>query len=189
MRESRDTAIALQDWRATAKRILGKDITFDWELQRTPLGQYMWQWSKKAVIDRCFLAAPLGDVTWNRQDKEDMHGFYTALREAYLNRLPAFAYTGTYDFSKGVSSPEEVETLPADIAKWGIGLSLHAKQFAERFKQEGIAGYMRNVAAPAIEAWLPISLGGQSHLADTSPMRSLMLLDQGRSRNASERGS
>ena len=30
------------------------------------------------------------------------------------------------------------------------GLSLHAKQFAERFKKEGIAGYMRDVAAPSI---------------------------------------
>lgn len=59
-------------------------------------------------------------LTNNVTDKEDMHGFYTALREAYLNRLSSFGYTGAYDFSKGVYSPEEVETFPADIAKWGI---------------------------------------------------------------------
>lgn len=62
-----DKTVALQDRRAAAKRIVGQDIAFDWELPRTPLGQYMWQWSTKAVIDRCILAAPLGDVTWSRQ--------------------------------------------------------------------------------------------------------------------------
>ncbi|KAF9878873.1 hypothetical protein CkaCkLH20_03773 [Colletotrichum karsti] len=162
--EITDKIVALQDRRAIAKRILGTDVAFDWELPRTPLGQYMWQWSNKAVIDRCILAAPLGDLTWSRQDKpnkKDMHEFHTALREAYPNRLFAFGYTGAYDFSKGGYSAEEVETFPADIAKMGIvwqvqpiwatqGLSLHAKHFAEKFKKEGIAGYMRDVAAPAI---------------------------------------
>jgi isocitrate lyase len=59
--------ISLQERRAVAKRITGRDIEFDWELPRTPMGQYMWQWSTKAVVDRCILAAPLGDVTWSRQ--------------------------------------------------------------------------------------------------------------------------
>ncbi|KAI8316509.1 Mitochondrial 2-methylisocitrate lyase [Colletotrichum sp. SAR11_59] len=181
MTEVVDKTVALQDRRAAAKRIVGQDITFDWELPRTPLGQYMWQWSTKAVIDRCILAAPLGDVTWSRQDKKDMHEFHTALHEAYPNRLFAFGYTGAYDFSKGGYSPQEVETFPADIAKMGIvwqvqpiwatqGLSLHAKQFAEKFKKEGIAGYMRDVAAPSIAGMAtdkygkPTSRGG--YLAD-----------------------
>ncbi|KAF4892877.1 Mitochondrial 2-methylisocitrate lyase [Colletotrichum fructicola] len=184
MTEVVDKTVALQDRRAAAKRIVGQDITFDWELPRTPLGQYMWQWSTKAVIDRCILAAPLGDVTWSRQDKpnkKDMHEFHTALREAYPNRLFAFGYTGAYDFSKGGYSTQEVETFPADIAKMGIvwqvqpiwatqGLSLHAKQFAEKFKKEGIAGYMRDVAAPSIAGMAtdkygkPTSRGG--YLAD-----------------------
>ncbi|KAK1496943.1 hypothetical protein CABS01_11092 [Colletotrichum abscissum] len=121
MKEIRDTFIALQDWRATAKRILGKDITFDWGFQKAPLGQYMWQ--------------------GNKPNKEDMHGFYTA-------SLPGG--TGAYDFSKSESSPEEVETFPADI--------------------EEIAGYMRDVAAPAMESMAtdkygkPTSRGG--YLAD-----------------------
>lgn len=58
---------SLQERRAIAKKITGEDIYFDWELPRTPIGQYMWQWSTKAVIDRCVLAAPLGDLSWSRQ--------------------------------------------------------------------------------------------------------------------------
>lgn len=59
--------VPLQQRRNLALGITGKTITFDWELPRTPHGQYMWQWCTKAVIDRCVLAAPLGDVTWSRQ--------------------------------------------------------------------------------------------------------------------------
>jgi isocitrate lyase len=65
--------VSLQERRAIAKKIIGEDIYFDWELPRTPIGQYMWQWSTKAVIDRCILAAPLGDLSWSRQ------GMYTNL--------------------------------------------------------------------------------------------------------------
>ncbi|KAI3543266.1 hypothetical protein CABS03_03254 [Colletotrichum abscissum] len=77
----------------------------------------------------------------DKPNKEDMHGFYTA-------SLPGG--TGAYDFSKSESSPEEVETFPADI--------------------EEIAGYMRDVAAPAMESMAtdkygkPTSRGG--YLAD-----------------------
>lgn len=110
-----------------------------------------------------------------------MHDFHTAMRKVYPGRLFAFGYTGAADFSKGGYTPEEVETFPADIAKYGIvwqvqpiwatqGLSLHAKEFAEKFKKEGIAGYMRDVAAPAMKNMAtdkhgkPTSRGG--YLAD-----------------------
>lgn len=59
--------VALRERQALAERLLGKRVVFDWELPRTPLGQYMWQWSSKAVIDRCLVAAPLGDLSWSRQ--------------------------------------------------------------------------------------------------------------------------
>jgi isocitrate lyase len=93
-------------------------------------------------------------------DKKDMLEFHTALREVYPDRLFAFGYTGGFDFGKAGYTPEEFENFPADIAKMGIvwqvqpiwatqGLSLHAKEFAEKFKKDGIVGYMRDVAAPA----------------------------------------
>lgn len=63
-----------------AKRIVGKDLNFDWELPRTPLGQYMFQWSTKVVIERAILAAPLGDVSWSRQDKPSTSFAYGLLR-------------------------------------------------------------------------------------------------------------
>lgn len=86
--------------------------------------------------------------------------FHEGVRAVFPDRLFAFGYTGAYDFAKAGYSEEDVENFPADIAKMGCvwqvqpiwatqGLSLHAKQFAESFKREGIAGYMRDVAAPS----------------------------------------
>ncbi|KAF2496372.1 Phosphoenolpyruvate/pyruvate domain-containing protein [Lophium mytilinum] len=154
----------LMERRNISKRILVEDIVWDWELPRTPLGQYMWQWSTKAVIERAILAAPLGDVTWSRQDKpnkKDMFEFHSEVRKVFPNRLFGFGYMGAYDFLKAGYTQEEFESFPADIAKMGVvwqvqpvwntqGLSLHARQFASRFKEMGIAGYTREVSKPAI---------------------------------------
>jgi isocitrate lyase len=164
-KEAAKKTVALKKRRAIAKEIAGKDIFFDWELPRTPLGQYMWQWTTQAVIDRAILAAPLGDVTWSRQDKpnkKDMHDFHTAVRAVFPERLFAFGYVGAYDFIKAGYTQKEFETFPQDIAReYGVvwqmqpiwatqGLSLHANQFAKHIKEGGIAGYMRDVAKPAI---------------------------------------
>ncbi|KAK9770917.1 hypothetical protein SCAR479_12376 [Seiridium cardinale] len=159
-----DKIVALQERKAIAKRVIGQEIAFDWELPRLPTGQYMWQWCTKAVIDRAVLAAPLGDVTWSRQDKpnkKDMHEFHTSVRKVFPDRLFAFGYIGNYDFTKNGYTQEEVESFPADIAKLGCvwqvqpiwatqGLSLHAQEFGQKFKDGGIAWYMREVAAPAM---------------------------------------
>lgn len=90
-----------------------------------------------------------------------MHDVHTEIRKAILDRLFAFGYVGAYHFEKAGYSQGEIESFPADIAKlevvWQVqpmwathGLSLHAKEFAEMFRKEGIAGYMRDVANPAI---------------------------------------
>ncbi|WZH50102.1 isocitrate lyase [Fusarium acuminatum] len=173
--------VALRERKALAERLLGQSVVFNWELPRTPLGQYMWQWSSQAVIDRCLVAAPLGDLSWSRQDKKDMHEFHTAIRAVYPNRMFAFGFTGSYDFLEGGYSPVEIESFHSDIAKLGVvwqfqpvwamqGPSVQTRQFADKFVKGGMSYYMREVAAPAIES-MPrdskgnlISRGG--HLAD-----------------------
>ncbi|KAF2813487.1 Phosphoenolpyruvate/pyruvate domain-containing protein, partial [Mytilinidion resinicola] len=151
----------LMERREISKRMLGEEIVWDWELPRTPMGQYMWQWSTKAVIERAILAAPLGDVTWSRQDKpnkKDMFEFHSEVRKVFPNRLFGFGYMGAYDFLKAGYTQEEFESFPADIAKMGVlwqvrntqGLSLHARQFASRPKEMGIAGYTREVSKPVM---------------------------------------
>ncbi|KAH8651414.1 isocitrate lyase, partial [Xylariales sp. PMI_506] len=156
-----DKIMHLQDRRALAKSITGQDVVFDWELPRIPTGQYMWQWSVKAVVDRCILAAPLGDVTWSRQDKKDMYDFHMGVRKVFPERLFAFGFLGSYDFIKAGYTQAEFESFHSDIAKMGVvwqvqpiwatqGLSLHAKEFSQKFKEGGMPWYMREVAAPAI---------------------------------------
>lgn len=68
--EIADRTMALRDRQTLAERLTGQNVAFDWELPRTSAGQYMWQWSTKAVIDRCIVAAPLGDLSWIRQGEQ-----------------------------------------------------------------------------------------------------------------------
>ncbi|KAF5001092.1 hypothetical protein FGRMN_1286 [Fusarium graminum] len=173
--------MALSDRRRLAERLLEQTVAFDWELPRTSLGQYMWQWSSKAVIDRCLVAAPLGDMSWSRQDKKDMEEFHNAIRQVYPDRMFAFGFTGSYDYSKGGYTSDEIESFHSDIAKMGVvwqfqpvwamqGPSVQNREFAARFAKGGMSYYMREVAAPAI-ASLPKDSKGNAisragHLAD-----------------------
>lgn len=76
LKEIEGKTVSLKERRAIAKKCLnGKDVYFDWEVSRLPLGQYMWQWCTKQVIDRAILAAPLGDVTWSRQGTSHLTEF------------------------------------------------------------------------------------------------------------------
>ncbi|CAJ0543827.1 Ff.00g039460.m01.CDS01 [Fusarium sp. VM40] len=59
--------VVMRERQALAERLLGQSVVFDWELPRTSLGQYMWHWSSQVAINRCPVAAPLGDLSWSRQ--------------------------------------------------------------------------------------------------------------------------
>jgi isocitrate lyase len=82
------------------------------------------------------------------------------MNDRFPGRLFGFGYTGAYDFAKAGYTDEEVKELPKELAKLGCvwqvqpiwatqGLSLHAKQFAKSWVEQGIAGYMENVSKPA----------------------------------------
>ncbi|KXJ88954.1 isocitrate lyase [Microdochium bolleyi] len=157
--------VALRERQALATEVLGRPVVFDWELPRTPLGQYMWQWSLRAVVDRCLVAAPLGDLSWSRQDKQAMQDFHTAIRAVFPNRLFAFGFTGAYDFGTGGYTVEEMDSsaFHTELAKMGVvwqfqpvwaaqGPSLYARQSAADFVCGGMGYYNREVAGPAIAA-------------------------------------
>lgn len=59
---------ALEQRRAAARKVLEKDIYFDWEIPRSREGQYMFKWTVKGVTERCLAVAPLGDLAWPRMD-------------------------------------------------------------------------------------------------------------------------
>lgn len=149
--------------REIASKTLKREVFFDWDLPRSAMGQYMFQSCVKAVVERAIAAAPLGDVTWARMDTpiwKDVVEFHTEVRKVYPERLFAFGYIGDYDFDKAGFSPEQMKTLHFDLAKMGVvwqvqpiwslqGLNMAADQFAKLWKEEGIAGYIHGVQAPA----------------------------------------
>lgn len=155
---------SLSKRRELASSALGKEILFDWDLPRSPVGQYMFKSSVKAVIERALAAAPLGDVTWARMDSpvwKDIVEFHTEVLKVHPERLFAFGYTGDYDFTNAGFTDEQVKTLHLDLAKMGIvwqvqpiwslqGLNMVTTDFSKMWSEEGIAGYLREVQSPAL---------------------------------------
>ena len=161
---SKEQFRSLATRREIAAKTVKQEVTFDWELPRSAMGQYMFQSSVKAVVERALAAAPLGDVTWARMDApvwEDIVEFHTQVRKVYPERLFAFGYTGDYDYGKAGFSPEQVKTLPQDLAQMGVawqvqpiwslqGLNMEADKFGKLWAEEGIAGYIRDIQTPAL---------------------------------------
>lgn len=147
-----------------ASKTVKGEVFFDWELPRSSMGQYLFRSCVKAVVERALAAAPLGDVTWARMDApvwKDLVEFHTEVRKVHADRLFAFGYTGDYDYAKAGFSPEQVKTLPWDLAKMGVvwqvqpiwslqGLHMEVEKFCKLWKEEGIAGYVRDVQTPAL---------------------------------------
>jgi isocitrate lyase len=152
--------------RAIADKTVKQTVAFDWELPRSAMGQYLFQPTVKAIVERAIAAAPLGDVTWARMDSPvwaDLVEFHTEVRKVYPERLFAFGYTGNYDFSAAGFSPEQVRTLHTDLAKMGVvwqvqpiwalqGLNMVTEKFAKLWADEAIAGYVREIQTPALAA-------------------------------------
>ncbi len=150
--------------REIARTCTEAKVWFDWDLPRSAMGQYMFQPSVKAIIERAVAAAPLGDVTWARMDTpvwDDIVEFHTGVRKVYPDRLFAFGYTGSYDYGKAGFSPEQIKTLHLDLAKlgvvwqvqpiWGLqGLNMVVDQFSRLWAEKGIDGYVREVQPPAL---------------------------------------
>lgn len=155
---------SLSERREIAKDKVQAEVFFDWELPRSAMGQYLFRSCVKAVTERAIAAAPLGDVTWARMDSpvwSDLVKFHTEVRKVYPDRLFAFGYTGDYDYAKAGFSPEQVKSLPWDLAKMGVvwqvqpiwslqGLNMATEQFGKLWAEEGIAGYVKNVQEPAL---------------------------------------
>lgn len=151
--------------REIASKTIKKEIIFDWELPRSAMGQYMFRPTVRAIIDRAVAAAPLGDVTWARMDSpdwDDIVEFHTGVRKIYPQRLFAFGYTGSHDYSAAGFTPEQVKTLHIDLAKMGVvwqvqpiwslqGLHQATEKFSKMWTEEAISGYVRDVQKPALE--------------------------------------
>ncbi|KAI0144516.1 isocitrate lyase [Xylariaceae sp. FL1272] len=169
---AKDKFVSLTSRREIAAKSVKAEVFFDWDIPRSATGQYLFGSCVKAITERAVAAAPLGDVTWARMDTpnwKDIVDFHTEVRKVYPERLFAFGYTGDYDYAKAGFSPEQVKSLHLDLAKMGVvwqvqpiwslqGLNYVTDKFAKMWSEEGIAGYMRDVAGPAL-APTPITDG------------------------------
>jgi isocitrate lyase len=163
---SKEKFTSLPQRRVFAAKTVEREVVFDWELPRSAMGQYMLKSCVKGITERAIAAAPLSDVTWARMDSPDWNdivNFHSDVRKVYPDRLFAFGYTGDYDFAKAGFSEKQVKNLHLDLAKLGIvwqvqpiwslqGLNMVTEQFAKMWQEQGIAGYLKSVQAPALSS-------------------------------------
>lgn len=149
--------------REAAKIAVSNPVFFDWDLSRSRDGQYFYQSSLKALLERCKAVAHLGEMTWARMDSPNwpiLNEFYAMANAAMPNRMYAFGYTGLYDWANAMS-PAEVKTFPWDLAKhgvvwqvqpiWGVsGINLAADEFAKLWTERGIDGYFEKIQKPIV---------------------------------------
>jgi isocitrate lyase len=86
---------------------------------------------------------------------------HDAVRAVYPRRLFCFGYTNSYDWAGNGFSEVDVKDFPSKMAKqgavfqiqptWNVqGIRHYANDCAKLLKEEGIAGYVRDIQMPAL---------------------------------------
>ncbi|OKL55534.1 hypothetical protein UA08_09191 [Talaromyces atroroseus] len=153
--------------RNLAKKLLGVNVPFDWELPRSHNGQYLYRSTVKAIVERATLVAPLSDVSWARMDLpdyNDIKAYHEAMLACFPGRLFAFAWGGEWKFppSSGWTS-ERLKTVSQDMAKeygvvWQIqpmymiqGVNMEIERSAAMWVTDGMGGYYDKIQRRATE--------------------------------------
>ncbi|KAF7563041.1 hypothetical protein G7046_g1089 [Stylonectria norvegica] len=155
--------------RALAKKILGKDIFFDWDAPRTREGYFRLQGGADCAVNRAIAYAPYCDAIWMEsklpdfaQAKEFADGVHAVWPEKKLayNLSPSFNW-------KSAMPRDEQETYIARLAKLGYcwqfitlaGLhttALISDQFAKAYSKIGMRAYGELVQEPEMDTQVDV---------------------------------
>ncbi|KAH3661499.1 hypothetical protein OGAPHI_006346 [Ogataea philodendri] len=155
---------SLAEMKSYASKTVAAPVNFDWEISRSSVGQYLYKSCPQNVIERAIAAMPLTDTTWARMDTpiwKDIVEIHTALREVDPARCFGFGFTGAFNYAGAGYSEKDVAELPHNLAKLGIvfqtqpifalqGTNMFVYKFAKMFKEEGMAGYLRDIQGPSL---------------------------------------
>lgn len=150
--------------RAIAKKLLGKDIYFNWEAPRVREGYYRYQGGTQCAVNRARAYAPYADLIWMESklpDYAQAKEFADGVRAAYPNQWLAYNLSPSFNWTKAMS-PSDQETYIQRLAKLGYvwqfitlaGLHTNAlisDTFAKGYSQIGMKAYGSYIQQPEIE--------------------------------------
>ena len=150
--------------RALAKKLLGKDLYFDWEAPRVREGYYRYQGGTQCAVNRARAFAPYADIIWMESrlpDFEQAVEFATGVKSLYPDQWLSYNLSPSFNWNKAMK-PEDQATFIQRLAKLGYvwqfitlaGLhvtALAVDNFSRDYAKIGMKAYGQNVQAPEID--------------------------------------
>ncbi len=168
MSEGETFPIALDTWRAFAKRAsiseitdraqaLGIRIAWDPELPRTPDGYYQVQGGIDYAIAKSLAAASFADLLWmetKTADLADARTFAEAIHARYPDKMLAYNLSPSFNWDTTGMSDDEMRAFPAELGKLGFVFNfitygghqidgLAAEEFARALTEDGMLALAR----------------------------------------------
>jgi len=150
--------------RKIAKKILGKDIYFNWEAPKVREGYYRYKGGTQCAINRGRSYAPYADMIWMESKLPDYNQaleFAKGVKSKYPNQWLAYNLSPSFNWNKAMS-PNDQETYIKKLAKLGYvwqfitlaGLhttALAIDNFAKNYSEIGMRAYGQTIQQPEIE--------------------------------------
>lgn len=150
--------------RAIAKKLLGKDIYFNWEAPRVREGYYRYQGGTQCAVNRARAYAPYCDLIWMESklpDYAQAKEFAEGVLAKWPNQWLAYNLSPSFNWTTAMP-PHEQETYIQRLAKLGYvwqfitlaGLhttALAADNFSRLYSEIGMKAYGSTVQQPEIE--------------------------------------
>jgi len=152
------------DARAIVKKLLGREIFFDWDAPRTREGYFRYQGGTPCAVMRAIAYAPYADLIWMESKKPDYAQaveFAEGVHAAWPEQKLAYNLSPSFNWKSAMSSSDQ-ETYISRLGKLGYcwqfitlaGLhttALISDTFAKAYSQQGMKAYGSLVQEPEME--------------------------------------
>ncbi|KIM24170.1 hypothetical protein M408DRAFT_331924 [Serendipita vermifera MAFF 305830] len=142
--------------REAAKNILGKEVSWSWDLPKTREGYYHFKGGVEAAIKRSKIFAPYADLVWletKEPNLEQATAFARRIRQDHPGKWLVYNLSPSFNWSAHGFSEEKLKSFVWDLAKEGFVLQLislaglHSTatvtvELARRFQTDGMLAYV-----------------------------------------------
>lgn len=149
--------------KALAKKLIGKDVYFNWESPRVREGYYRYQGGTQCAVNRARAYAPYCDLIWMESKLPDYNQakeFAEGVKAAFPNQWLAYNLSPSFNWTTAMSSDDQ-KTYIQRLGKLGYcwqfitlaGLHTNAyisNKFAKSYSQIGMQAYGSQIQAPEI---------------------------------------
>lgn len=155
--------------REFAKKLIGKDVFFDWDAARVREGFYRYKGGTQCAVNRARAYAPFADLIWMESKLPDYNQakeFAEGVKAVFPKKWLAYNLSPSFNWNAAMSVSNQ-RTYIDRLAKLGYvwqfitlaGLhtnALASHSFAKAYKEIGMQAYGQNVQAPEIDTGVDV---------------------------------